>query len=181
MTDSSWVSAVHRDALSTQSYESKTSIDGVRAVDLRLFADEGGDFCEMGRFIEHGELAGIPGYVPAQISYSYMEPGTIKALHLHRLQDDVWFVPPQDRVLVGLLDVRENSPTCDVAMRMVLGAGRARLLLIPRGVAHGVANLSSRPANVIYFVNRAFNPEEPDEHRLPYDVLGTDFWTIRPG
>jgi dTDP-4-dehydrorhamnose 3,5-epimerase len=66
-------------------------------------------------------------------------------------------------------------------MRLVLGSGKARLLLIPRGVAHGVANLSSQPAAVIYFVNQAFNLERPDEHRLPYDLLGEDFWSIRPG
>ena len=66
-------------------------------------------------------------------------------------------------------------------MRFALGAGKARLLFIPRGVAHGVANLSSRPASIIYFVNRAFDAENPDEHRLPWDVIGAAFWSIQPG
>jgi len=52
-------------------------------------------------------------------------------------------------------------------MRFMLGGGRARLLLIPRGVAHGVANLSARGAQLIYFSNATFDPHNPDEHRLP--------------
>jgi len=28
-----------------------------------------------------------------------MDPGVIKAFHLHRRQTDVWFVPPGDRML----------------------------------------------------------------------------------
>jgi dTDP-4-dehydrorhamnose 3,5-epimerase len=110
-----------------------------------------------------------------------MEPGTIKAWHLHQRQDDLWFVPPHDRLLVGLLDAREHSPTYRGRQRIVMGAGRARLLLIPRGVAHGVANLSGRPASVIYFVNQPFDPQNPDEHRLPHDLVGEDFWRITPG
>ena len=35
-----------------------------------------------------------------------MDPGVIKAFHLHRRQTDVWFVPPGDKMLLVLLDVR---------------------------------------------------------------------------
>lgn len=149
-------------------------------MDLRVFGDEGGDFCEIARLTD-GSISGLPAYRPAQVSYSYMEPGTIKAWHLHQHQDDLWFVPPGDRLLVGLHDVREGSPTYRTTMRFVIGGGKARLLYIPRGVAHGLANLTPRPASIIYFVNRAFDADQPDEHRLPYDFLGADFWTNQPG
>ncbi|HEX6509919.1 MAG TPA: dTDP-4-dehydrorhamnose 3,5-epimerase family protein [Chloroflexota bacterium] len=176
-----WVGAEYRDQVHTQTYAGRARIDGVQLIDLRVFSDEGGDFCELTRFEPDGTLSLVPGYRPAQISHSLMEPGTIKALHLHELQDDLWFVAPQDRLLVGLLDVREASPTYEMQMRLVLGAGKGRLLLIPKGVAHGVANLSPLRASIIYFTNRAFDESHPDEHRLPYDLLGADFWTIRPG
>jgi dTDP-4-dehydrorhamnose 3,5-epimerase len=180
-TDYPWIAEHYRQVISTQSYRDRASIDGVRVIDLQTFSDEGGDFCEIARLDETGELACLPGYRPAQISYSLMEPGAIKAWHLHGSQDDLWFVPPHERLLVGLLDVREGSASADTALRLTLGAGRARLLYIPRGVAHGVANLSIRPASLVYFANSAFNPEDPDEHRLPHDLLGADFWSIRPG
>lgn len=41
-----------------------------------------------------------------------------------------------------------------------------------------MANFSSQPASLIYFANQAFDPQEPDEHRLPYDAIGTGFWRI---
>jgi dTDP-4-dehydrorhamnose 3,5-epimerase len=175
-----WIGSGFREQASTQQYGGPKEIDGVRVLDLKMFSDEGGDFCEVSRFSDGG-LVDLPEYKPAQISYSYMEPGTIKAWHVHQRQDDVWFIPPHDRLLVGLLDVRESSRSYRTANRLVMGAGRSRLLLIPRGVAHGAANMSSRPASIIYFTNSAFDANEPDEHRLPYDLLGADFWTIRPG
>jgi dTDP-4-dehydrorhamnose 3,5-epimerase len=179
--DREWVGALYRHGVTTQSYASKPRIEGVRIVDLQHFSDEGGDFCEVTRISSDGSLSHLPGFRPAQISYSFMEPGTIKAWHLHRRQDDLWFVPPGYRLLVGLLDVREGSPTYQTSMRLALGAGRARLLYIPQGVAHGVANLGPDPASLLYFVNQPFDPDEPDEHRLPYDLLGAHFWTIQPG
>jgi dTDP-4-dehydrorhamnose 3,5-epimerase len=153
----------------------------VRLIDLRLFSDEGGDFCEITRIGDDGTLVNCPGFRPVQVSYSFLEPGTIKAWHLYRRQEDLWFVPPHDRVLMGLLDTREELPTYGESMRFALGAGKSRLLLVPRGVAHGVANLSGRQASVTYFTNNGFDPEDPDEHRLPHDLLDPSFWTIMPG
>lgn len=176
-----WVGEEYRSTVSTQSYGEKPQIEGVRALALRDFHDEGGDFCEIVRFEADGSLQGAPGYRPAQISYSLMEPGTIKAWHLHQNQDDLWFLPADARLLVGLLDTRAESPTKRTSMRLTFGAGTAHLLLIPRGVAHGVANLGQSAARLMYFVNCPFDPEKPDEHRLPHDLLGPDFWTIRPG
>ena len=108
-------------------------------------------------------------------------PGAIKAFHLHYRQDDIWFVPPHDRMLVGLLDTRKASPTAGIHQRIVLGAGRAQLLFIPRGVAHGVTNQAASPGSIFYFVNRQFDPSDPDERRLPHDILGAQFWAMTPG
>jgi dTDP-4-dehydrorhamnose 3,5-epimerase len=180
-TDHPWIGPDYREHAHTQSYAPRSRIDGVTITDLPIFSDEGGDFCEITRFNPEGTLSLAPDYRPAQISYSLMEPGQIKAFHLHQHQDDLWFVPPAHRLLVGLLDVRHASPTYRTEIRLVLGAGKGRLLYIPRGVAHGVANLSSSNASIIYFTNTAFDADHPDEHRLPHDLLGSDFWTVRPG
>jgi dTDP-4-dehydrorhamnose 3,5-epimerase len=180
-SDLTWIGPDYRAHAHTQTYGARPHIEGITVTDLPVFSDEGGDFCEVTRFNPDGTLSLAPDYRPAQISYSLMEPGQIKAFHLHRCQDDLWFVPPAHRLLVGLLDVREGSPTYRCQLRLVLGVGKGRLLLIPRGVAHGVANLSNSRASIIYFTNAAFDPDAPDEHRLPHDLLGPDFWTIRPG
>ncbi|MGH2443479.1 MAG: cupin domain-containing protein [Chloroflexota bacterium] len=175
-----WAGNEYRDLISTQSYDAQPPIDGVRIDDLRVFSDEGGDFCEIARF-GAAALEGWEGYQPEQLSWSWMQPGSIKAWHLHRLQDDLWFVPPRNRLLIGLLDVREDSETYRRRMRFTLGAGTAGLLRIPRGVAHGVANPGTDGASLLYFANHSFNREQPDEHRLPWDLLGKEFWSIVPG
>lgn len=171
----------YRSQVTTQDYSPRPKIEGVALLELPLFSDEGGDFCEITRFVPDGTLSNLATYRPAQLSYSFMEPGAIKAWHLHYHQDDLWFVPPHNRLLIGLLDLRTGSPSYEMSMRLALGVGKARLLFIPRGVAHGVANLAFTPGSLLYLTTQAFDPADPDEHRLPFDLLGADFWAIRPG
>ncbi len=168
-----------RDVVKVQDYSAAKEISGVKLIDLRVFADDGGIFLETARLSESGEMEAIPGFKVRQTNYSVLEPGTIKAGHLHYDQEDVWFVPPHDRLLVGLLDARQGSPTSGAKMRFVMGAGRARLLYIPRGVIHGAANLWNRPMVLAYFVNHQF--DGVDERRVPYTVFGEGFFTIQPG
>ena len=167
--------------LTTQAYTKATPIDGVKVLPLNLMMDDGGTFAELIRLDEKGHLLAIPEFQVRQSSYSLVLPGAIKAFHLHYSQEDVWFVPPTDRLLVGLVDCRKDSPTCGLSMRVILGGGRAQLLYIPRGVAHGGANIDAKPSSIFYFVNQHFNLDDPDERRLPWDILGEAFWKMTPG
>jgi dTDP-4-dehydrorhamnose 3,5-epimerase len=162
-----------------QDYRPKPPIKGVEIVELARHTDDGGSFTELGRFTAGAALA-FPGFVLAQVNYSELEPGAVKAFHLHRVQTDVWFVPPADKVLLGLVDVRAGSPTEEVRMRLVLGDGRSRLILIPPGVAHGCRNLAPARGRIIYFTDTHFRPapESCDEGRLPWDFAGPQFWEL---
>ena len=171
----------YKTELSVQDYSKKTVIEGVQLINLNMFVDDGGSLAEIVRFDEHGNLQILPDFKVKQTTFSQMLPGVIKAFHLHYNQEDVWFIMPYDRLLIGLFDARKDSPTYNQTMRFVMGAGRAQALYIPRGVAHGLANVWQNPANMIYFVNQCFDPNEPDERRLPWDILGEDFWQIRKG
>ena len=110
-----------------------------------------------------------------------MQPGVIKAFHLHYGQEDVWFIPPSSRMLVILHDARQGMETEGVTMRLVLGAGKAKALRIPRGVAHGVRNIDHNSGFIFYLVSQQFNKDNPDEHRLPWDFLGGDIWEVTKG
>jgi dTDP-4-dehydrorhamnose 3,5-epimerase len=167
--------------LSVQDYSKKPTIEGVQLINLTYFIDDGGSLTEIVRLDDQGNLQILPEFKVRQSTFSQMLPDTIKAFHLHYNQEDVWFINPTDRLLIGLFDARKNSPTYNNSMRFVLGAGRAQILYIPRGVAHGLANVWKAPASMIYFVNQQFDPNNPDEHRLPWDTLGKDFWEIRKG
>jgi dTDP-4-dehydrorhamnose 3,5-epimerase len=169
-------------ALSVQDYAQAPPIQGVEIAELRRFTDDGGAFTELGR-LTGGAHGAFPGFEVRQVNYSEMDPGVIKAFHLHRRQTDVWYVPPDDKMLLVLLDVRAGSPTEGTCRRLVLGGGTSRLVRIPPGVAHGVRNIASARGRIIYFVDTHFSPDpaQCDEGRLPWDHAGPDVWEISRG
>ncbi len=171
-----------QDAFGYQDYSGSPRIDGVEIVELKRFNDDGGAITELGRLTEgrHGQLE---GFDVRQVNYSVVEPGAIKAFHLHRRQTDVWYVPPSDRILLVLHDAREGSPSEGATMRFMLGDGNNRLVRIPPGVAHGCRNLGDRPAAILYFVDVQFSVEEDecDEGRLPWDFCGEEIWEVVRG
>jgi dTDP-4-dehydrorhamnose 3,5-epimerase len=165
-----------------QSYAPAPRIDGVDIVPLQRHADDGGSITELAR-LSDGRPEAIPGFTVRQVNFSELEPGAIKAFHVHARQTDVWYVPPSDRMLVVLLDVRAGSATEGVRMRLVLGNGSSRLLRVPPGVAHGVKNVGLVTGHLIYLVDELFSadPARCDEGRLPWDFAGADVWDLARG
>lgn len=174
--------AAAKDALSYQDYTQRPRIAGVELVELTRFHDDGGSITELGRLTggQHGQL---PGFEVKQVNWSEVEPGAIKAFHMHHRQTDVWYVPPGDRLLLVLHDARADSATAGATMRFMLGDGRSRLVRIPPGVAHGCRNLGQQVARIVYFVDLQFSPEpgKTDEGRLPWDFLGAEIWEVVRG
>ncbi len=162
-----------------QQYGGRPEIDGVSSATLKRFHDEGGSMTELLRVVA-GAGDGLDGFDLAQVNYSTVEAGVIKAFHLHQRQTDVWFVPPEDRVLLVLVDVRRGSPTEGNQLRMILGDGESSLVRIPPGVAHGCRNIGTASARIIYFTDLQFSPEPGacDEGRLPWDFVGSDIWEV---
>ncbi|MCA8940922.1 MAG: dTDP-4-dehydrorhamnose 3,5-epimerase family protein [Planctomycetes bacterium] len=169
-------------AFGYQDYAARERIDGIEIVELKRFNDDGGAITELGRLSQgvHGQLA---GFEVKQLNFSTVEPGVIKAFHLHHRQTDVWYVPPTDRLLLVLHDARKGSPTEGVTMRLMLGDGNNRLIRIPPGIAHGCTNLGDKSATIIYFVDVQFSiePDECDEGRLPWDFCGAEIWEMVKG
>lgn len=160
----------------TQDYSPKILIDGVKIIQLKHAVGEEGDFSELMRLNEKGEFNEIPGFSVRQINRSTQFPNSIKAWHMHLKQDELWYVPEESQLLAGLWDIRKNSKTHGITNRIVLGETTHRMLYIPRGVAHGSANFSTNQGIIIYFMNGQFDIKHPDEHRIPWDSLGADFW-----
>ena len=169
--------------MTRQSYGPRPPIDGVVLGEVPVFRSADGQFTETARLEDGGALQGLPGFRPVQWNWSLLEPGAMKAWHLHLDQEDLWIVPPDSCLLVGLADLRRDSATASHLQRLTLGGGRCHRLLIPRGVAHGVANLANRPQAMLYAVNRFFTPDPDgtDEWRLPWDRFGAEFWSMSRG
>ena len=174
--DSSLIKKITKEKYSTQKI-----INDVKIITLNQIPTEDGYFLELFRLGKDYSLELFPNFKLQQVSYSVLEPGSIKAWHTHLFQDDIWFVPPDKRLLVGLYDIRENSKTKGNVMRIVLGVNTSTLLYIPRGVAHGCSNFSAASISLIYMTNKLFKITDPDEYRLAWDYLGKDFWDAKKG
>lgn len=172
----------YRNLARPQEYGKKPVIEGVQILEAKHFITEDGSFSEIVRLKENGELEieGMPPFQLRQINYSEAIPGTTKAWHFHLKQDEIWYVEPRGRLIVGLLDLRNGSKNKGEVIRLILGGGRARLLYIPRGVAHGLANRSQETVGMVYLVNNQF--DGTDEWLLPPETeVGEDFWEIQSG
>lgn len=148
-------------------------IDGVRIKTLLKHTDDRGYFMELLRDDDHflerfGQLA---------LSLSY--PGVIKAFHYHKKQDDIWFFPKGNAQVV-LHDLRADSPTYKRTEVFYMGEYNPVALFIPRNVAHGYRVLGNEPAIITYLTNRSYDPDEPDEYRIPYNDPDIGFeWTTK--
>lgn len=103
-----------------------------------------------------------------QSTFTIAYKGTIKGFHKHEKQDDLWFVAT-GKVLVVLYDDRADSPSYKQTQTLYAGEGDYKLIVIPVGVAHGYKVLSDEPVILFYHTTEAYDPKNPDEHRLPLD------------
>jgi dTDP-4-dehydrorhamnose 3,5-epimerase-like enzyme len=169
--------------VTTQDYSKKPEIEGVKLVTLKNHIVEDGDFSELFRISSGGVVQAdeFPNFHIEQINRTKVFSGTIKAWHLHFRQDEIWYAAPSAHLVVGLWDVRKKSATSGNNMKVILGGGESRLLYIPKGVAHGCTNRGKKPVDIYYFINSKFDKDSPDEKRIPWDSLGSDFWTPERG
>jgi len=137
-------------------------INGVKIKNLKIFADDRGILTEV---LKNGEetFAEIK-----QTTYTESYPGVIKAFHWHKKQTDIWFVS-SGMAQVILYDLREDSPTRKETNIFYVGDKNPMLILIPSGVAHGYKVLGTKPVRLFYHTTEAYNSENPDEERIPFD------------
>lgn len=161
--------------ISQKKYGDESQIEGIRIISLKDIISEKNIFGEIIR-LKNGIIEAIPHFRVAQINRVCLLPGTIKAWHLHFIQDEIWYVNLSDHLIVGLWDIRKHSVTLGAIARFAMGAGTSQLLYIPRGVAHGSLVIIDKPVELYVFVNKQFNINDPDEKRIPWNSLGDLFW-----
>jgi dTDP-4-dehydrorhamnose 3,5-epimerase len=103
-----------------------------------------------------------------QTTFTVAYQGTIKAFHYHKKQDDLWFVAT-GKAKVVLYDLRRNSPTYKKTQVIFAGQDDYKLILIPKGVAHGYQVLSKEPVLLFYHTTRPYDAKNPDEKRIPFN------------
>jgi dTDP-4-dehydrorhamnose 3,5-epimerase len=150
--------------------DSADLIDGVQIAPLVIHADDRGFFTELARLGTGLAARMVPdGVRGIQVSLTLTYPGTIKAIHYHSEQTDLW-APVSGMVQVFLYDLRVQSRTFGAINTIYSGRFQPWEILIPPGVAHGYKALGVEPIQLVYFTDRHYNPT--DELRLPYDHPG---------
>jgi dTDP-4-dehydrorhamnose 3,5-epimerase len=142
-------------------------IDGVQIEPLQIYPDDRGFFTELARLGKGLATNMVPDAVhKIQVSLTLTYPGTIKAIHYHSEQTDLW-APISGMVQVFLCDLRRHSRTFGAINTIFAGRFQPWEILIPPGVGHGYKALGVEPIQLVYFTNRYYNPA--DELRLPYN------------
>jgi len=142
-------------------------IDGVQIDPLQIYPDDRGFFTELARLGKGLATNMVPDAVhKIQVSLTLTYPGTIKAIHYHSEQTDLW-APISGMVQVFLYDLRRHSRTFGAINTIFAGRFQPWEILIPPGVAHGYKALGVEPIQLVYFTDRHYNPA--DELRLPYN------------
>ena len=103
-------------------------------------------------------------------------PGTVKAFHWHKHQDDLWFIA-SGKAKVVLHDLRQDSPTHGQTQVLYAGTDDWKLIVIPVGVAHGYKVIGNEPVTMFYHTTEVYNPTAPDEGRIAYNdpTIGFDW------
>jgi dTDP-4-dehydrorhamnose 3,5-epimerase len=130
-------------------------VKGVRVLPLRRFDDERGWFMELRR------ESLLPDRT-VQTNVSFSRAGTVRGLHFHERGQNDLFVCLQGTIRVVALD-RESSET----FAEDVGDDNPAAVWVPGHYAHGFEALTD--ALVLYHVTREYDPEDPDEHGIPWD------------
>jgi len=110
-----------------------------------------------------------------QVYFTTAYPGTTKAWHYHKKQDD-HFCCIAGLMRLALYDARPKSKTYKEVNDFELGLDNPQVVKIPKGVYHGFKCVSQEEAIVINVPTYPYNPAKPDEYRIdafdndiPYD------------
>lgn len=148
-------------------------IDGVSVTPKRQIHDERGKVMHMLKttdpeFREFGE-----------IYFSCVQPGAIKAWHIHKVMT-LNYAVPHGLIKFVLYDDRAGSPTRGVVQELFLGPENYHLVTVPPMVWNGFKGLGQGPAIVANCATHYHTPDEidrcdPFDNDIPYD------WALKHG
>jgi dTDP-4-dehydrorhamnose 3,5-epimerase len=141
-------------------------MEGVRRIPLRRFEDERGWFVEVHR-------ANWFDRPMRQTNVSFSRRGVIRGLHYHERGQDDLFVCLQGMARVVVLDLESSETFCED-----IGDDNPVGIYVPGRNAHGFEAITD--LLFCYHVTEEYDPEDPDEHEVPWDDPRVrDLWSTR--
>ena len=137
----------------------KTKLEGAIIVEQTVFGDNRGWFKETYNKAVFDKNGLVYAFVQDNHSYS-AKKGTVRALHL---QNEPYAQAKLVRCVRGAIfdvavDLRKNSPTYKQWTGVELSAENNKMLMIPRGFAHGFVTLCD-DVEVEYKVDNVYNKD----------------------
>lgn len=136
----------------------KTEIEGVYIIEPKVFGDERGYFVETynkNEFEENGL-----NYEFVQDNESKSKKGVLRGLHFQKHFQQAKLVRVIDgEVFDVAVDLRKNSKTYGKYVGVTLTSENKKMLMIPRGFAHGFLVLSNK-ATFVYKCDNVYHPED---------------------
>jgi dTDP-4-dehydrorhamnose 3,5-epimerase len=133
-------------------------IEGVEITDLTIIEDKRGSIRHM---LRRDDL-NFDGF--GEIYFSTVKRGAVKAWHLHK-EMTLNYACVRGEVMVGLVDLREDSSTFGEARRIYLADGglNYRLLTIPAGIWNGFRISEDSQVDEAWIANLATMAHDPEE------------------
>jgi dTDP-4-dehydrorhamnose 3,5-epimerase len=150
-------------------------IDGVTTREVRHVLRDHGVITE--NYRTEWDPTGLP---VVHVYQSRLFPGAIGAWSCHAKTIDRLFIN-QGHVKIVLFDGREGSRTAGKLMELHVGDARPTFLVIPTGVWHGLQNLAASDALMLNFPSNAYDYEDPDHYRLPWDTTDIPYEWVPNG
>lgn len=154
-----------------------TDIVGLKILEPRVFEDSRGRFIKTFNndfFMEHNLNIHIK-----ETYYSLSHKDVIRGIHFQTppFEHTKLVYVPSGKILDVVFDIRKNSPTYGKYFSMELSSDNAKVLIIPKGMAHGFKSLQDN-TNVTYMQTACYAPN--NDAGIRFDSIGFDWKCENP-
>jgi dTDP-4-dehydrorhamnose 3,5-epimerase len=152
----------------------ETGIEGLYIIETKVFKDERGYFFESFNRLILSEAGINIEFVQDNISKS--KYGVIRGLHyqLEPKSQSKLLTVLSGKILDVAVDLRKNSPTFGKHFSVEVEAGGGKMILIPKGFAHGFVSLCDDTV-IIYKCDNYYSPEREGGIRFDDPDLAIDW------
>lgn len=155
----------------------ETEIQGLQILEPKIFEDVRGKFIKTFNnefFKEHNLDIGIK-----ETYYSISHKDVIRGMHFQTPPyDHIKLVyVPTGKIIDVVLDIRKNSPTYGKYFSCELSGDNGKILIIPKGLAHGFKSLQDN-TNVTYMQTTCYAPNF--DGGIRYDSFGFEWECNKP-
>jgi len=136
-------------------------LEGIEIKTLKIRFDERGSFTEIMRE-DWKEILGEDRFIQANLSITF--PGIIRAWHRHLRGQVDYFI-----TLKGALKICVYDPESKELDEIISTGQELQVVRVPGKYWHGFKAIGNETAWLLYFVNKLYNYNYPDEERRPWN------------